>query len=186
MSAFESYEICPVNIVASGELDVEVDLQTLSTDIPQAQYDPDKYHGLYFRFDEDLPLITLYRSGKYIITGAKSETQLEKARTHVLTELHRVGLLNTQEDTGFRVQNIVCQADMGGPVNLNAVMIALGMEDTEYEPEQFPGLIYRPSNFNCVLLIFSSGKVILTGGTNPDVIIEAYTSTARELNSKIQ
>jgi transcription initiation factor TFIID TATA-box-binding protein len=156
MSALESYEICPVNIVVSGELDVEVDLQTLSTDIPQAQYDPDNYHGLYFRFDEDLPLITLYRSGKYIITGAKSETQLKKARTHVFTELHRVGLLNTQEVTGFRVQNIVCQADMGGPVNLNAVMIALGMEDTEYEPEQFSGPIYRPSSFNCVLLIFSS------------------------------
>lgn len=182
LTELNSSEIDVVNMVASGKLGVEIDIETLASDIPQAEYDREKYHGLYLRFDEDFPLSTIYRSGKYILTGAKSADQLLEARSLVLTELHQVGLLNVAEDSQFAIQNIVCQADLGESVDLNAIMIALGLENTEYEPEQFPGLVYRPEGFECVFLIFSSGKLIITGGSKPNAIVESYHETISELS----
>jgi transcription initiation factor TFIID TATA-box-binding protein len=51
-------------------------------------------------------------------------------------------------------------------VNLEALAIALGLENTEYEPEQFPAIIYRPPEFAVTLLVFSTGKVIVGGTTD--------------------
>ena len=67
-----------VNIVGSGALDVELDLKRLANDIdePVARYDPDEYLGMYLRFGDDEPLITVYRTDKYIITGTDSEEEL--------------------------------------------------------------------------------------------------------------
>ena len=63
-----------VNVVGSGSLDLEFDLGKVSADLGSvAEYDPDKYPGMYIRFGDDSPLITLYRTGKYIVTGADSE-----------------------------------------------------------------------------------------------------------------
>ena len=44
----------------------------------------------------------------------------------------------------------------------------LGLENVEYEPEQFPGLVYRIKQPKVVVLIFSSGKLVITGGKSPE------------------
>jgi transcription initiation factor TFIID TATA-box-binding protein len=66
------------------------------------------------------------------------------------------------------VQNLVCTAELGGSLNLNALAIGLGLENTEYEPEQFPGLVYRPSEADSVILLFGSGRVVITGSPDLD------------------
>lgn len=68
-----------------------------------------------------------------------------------------------REETGFTVQNIVSTGELGTTVDLNAAAIRLGLEETEYDPEQFPGLIYRPTEHSVVLFVFANGKVIITG-----------------------
>lgn len=153
-----------VNVVASGSLGVELDLNAIAQELPEiVDYDPDKYPGAYFRFGESQPLITLYRTGKYIITGADSEVEAATTRKEFLQMLKDTSILSKAEDDWYRVQNYVCMADIGQSLNLSALAIGLGLEVTEYEPEQFPGLVYRPPEHDSVLLVFASGKVVITG-----------------------
>jgi len=128
-----------VNVVASGALDVELDLERLADDIgePVARYDPDKYPGMYLRFEEDAPLITVYRTGKFIITGADSEEESYALRERFLNLFSDMDVIEEPEDEWFTVQNYVCTAELGQDLNLNALAIGLGLEKTEYEPEQF-------------------------------------------------
>ncbi len=170
-----------VNVVGSGTLGVEIDLATLSTDIPAAEFDPANYHGMYLRFAEDAPLVTLYRSGKYIITGADSADELFELRNQVLEQFVEIGIISDDIDDGFSIQNFVCQGDTGRTVNLSAAAIGFGLERTEYEPEQFPGLVYRPDEYDCVLLLFGSGKVVITGAPEVSIAQQAFTDLLKRL-----
>lgn len=154
-----------VNMVSSGSLDLELDLETLSEEIgqPQAQYDPDKYPGMYFRFEKEAPLITVYRTGKYIITGPTSKEELFDLRERFLIFLSDIGVIENATDEWFSIQNYVCTEDLGKTLNLNALAIGLGLERTEYEPEQFPSLIYRPEGYDGVVLLFATGRIVITG-----------------------
>jgi transcription initiation factor TFIID TATA-box-binding protein len=84
-------------------------------------------------------------------------------------------------DYEFRHVTSVFMEDLGREVNLEALTIALGMEDTEYEPEQFPGLIYRPPEYEVTLLVFASGKIIVGGTTNRDEAKSAVRQLTDEL-----
>ena len=171
-----------VNVVASGSLGVEIDLEAVAGDLDDiVDYDPDKYPGAYFRFGGSAPLITLYRTGKYIVTGADSEEEAHTAREGFLGSLTDHGILPSAEDEWFRVQNYVCMSEVGGDLNLSALAIGLGLEVTEYEPEQFPGLVYRPAEHDSVLLVFGSGKVIITGATSIQAAEKAFDSLQRRL-----
>ena len=153
-----------VNIVASGSLGLEFDLEAVAEELAAiADYDPDQYPGMYLRFGEDDPLITVYRTGKYIVTGADSEEEAQAIRERFLNLLADNGMIEEPEDEWFRIQNLVCTAELGESLNLNALAIGLGLEKTEYEPEQFPGLIYRPPGADSVVLLFASGRTVITG-----------------------
>jgi transcription initiation factor TFIID TATA-box-binding protein len=172
-----------VNVVASGALDVELDLEAVARDLDDVvDYDPEKYPGAYVRFGDDEPLITLYRTGKYIITGASSEAEAGSLRDEFLTVLHRNGIVSNADDAWFTVQNYVCMADMERSLNLSALAIGLGLEVTEYEPEQFPGLVYRPHDHACVLLVFASGKVVITGASDMNTAGDAVTHLRKQID----
>jgi len=107
-----------VNVVASGALDVELDLATVARELDDVvDYDPEKYPGAYVRFGDDELLITLYRTGKYIITGASSEAESERLREEFLALLERHGIVSSAEDAWFSIQNYVCMADVGRSLN---------------------------------------------------------------------
>lgn len=156
-----------VNVVGSGSLDTEFELKRVADDIGSiAEYDPQKYPGMYLRFEDGAPLITLYRTGKFIVTGADSEEEAFAKREQFLELLSKNGMIPQPADEWFRIQNLVCTAELGESLNLSALAIGLGLEFTEYEPEQFPGLIYRPPGADNVVLLFASGRVVITGSPN--------------------
>ena len=165
-----------VNAVASGALNSELDLERLADDIgePVARYDPDKYPGLYLRIEDDAPLITIYRTGKYTITGADSESELYSLREQFLVLFSELGVIREPTDEEFAVQNYVCTGELDQELNLNALAIGLGLEKTEYEPEQFPGLTYRPDSHDCVVLLFATGKVVITGARTFDTAEQTF------------
>lgn len=164
-----------VNVVGSGSLTVELDLEQVADDIgPIAEYDPNKYPGAYLRFGEDIPLITFYRTGKYIVTGANSENEAYLIREQFLDLFADRGIIDTPDDEWFRIQNLVCTGELNHSLNLSALAVGLGLEWTEYEPEQFPGLIYRPPEADCVIMIFSSGRVVITGSSDLDAIESTF------------
>lgn len=169
-------EIQIVNIVGAGDLQQELNIEQVGKDIavPYSEYDPSNYHGLYLRPVEDGPLITVYRSGKYIVTGPSSLEELYGTNEKFLTKLGELDGVGEFEDTGFAVQNIVSTAELDDSVNLNALSISLGLEATEYEPEQFPGLIYRPAEYPVVLLVFATGKVVITGTADTEVTRKGF------------
>ncbi|WP_049985481.1 TATA-box-binding protein [Halobellus rufus] len=176
-----------VNVVASGALDVELDLAMVARELDDVvDYDPEKYPGAYVRFGDDEPLITLYRTGKYIITGASSEAESERLREEFLELLERHGIVSSAEDAWFSIQNYVCMADVGRSLNLSALAIGLGLEVTEYEPEQFPGLVYRPRDHECVLLVFATGKVVVTGASDVDTARDGFTHLREEIEDLLR
>ena len=59
--------------------------------------------------------------------------------------------------------------------------MALGLENIEYEPEQFPGLVFRMKDPKVVILIFSTGKVICTGARSKENVDQALKNMHREL-----
>jgi transcription initiation factor TFIID TATA-box-binding protein len=164
------------NVVGSGDVGVELDIAEVETDlpVPYTEYDPDNYHGLYIRLVEEGPLITLYRSGKYIISGCSGFEELYETNRAFLQTLTELDITDPSLETGFAVQNVVCTGELQRAVNLNTLSIGLGLEAVEYEPEQFPGLIYRPSGFPAVLLVFANGSAVITGAADVETAENAF------------
>lgn len=172
-----------VNAVGSGSLATEFDLEQVSRALgPVAEYDPEKYPGMYLRLSGDKPLITVYRTGKYIVTGAESEAELHRVQNQFLRLLSDEQIPASTTDDDFSVQNLVCTAELDEVQNLNALAIGLGLGETEYEPEQFPGLIYRSDDYPCVLLIFATGKVVITGSTDLEMATEAFDDLEKRID----
>ena len=158
-----------VNVIGSGSLRREFDLSVVAEDLGSvADFDPDKYPAMYIRFSDDAPLVTVYRTGKFIITGADSIEGLYELKDNLLDCLSSRGIIFEDDLEWFEVQNLVCTTVLADDLNLSALAVGLGLEQTEYEPEQFPGLIYRNPDFECVVLIFSTGKAVITGSSNLD------------------
>lgn len=156
-----------VNVVGSGSLGREFDLSAVARELGSiADFDPEKYPGMYIRFSDDSPLVTLYRTGKFIITGADSSEQLGAVKNRLVDLFESNGIVGEDDLEWFRIQNLVCTTVLGEELNLSALAIGLGLEKTEYEPEQFPGLIYRNEDLGCVVLIFSTGKAVITGSSD--------------------
>ncbi len=151
------------NVVASTGIGQELDLEALAEDLPGADFNPDNFPGLVYRTQEPKAAALIFRSGKIVCTGAKSIDDVHEALGIIFGKLRDLRI-PVEEDPEITVQNIVSSADLGHTLNLNALAIGLGLEDVEYEPEQFPGLVYRMDDPDVVILLFGSGKIVITGG----------------------
>ena len=151
------------NVVASTDIGIELDLQNVAMDLDGANYDPEQFPGLVYRTTDPKSAALIFRSGKIVCTGASSPDAVHESLDIVFGKLRAldIPIEGTPEIT---IQNIVASADLGVQLNLNAIAIGLGLEHIEYEPEQFPGLVYRLDDPEVVSLLFGSGKVVITGG----------------------
>ena len=171
------------NVVASSGIDRELDLERVAADLDGAEYDPARAPGLLYRTTAPKATSLVFRSGKIIVTGASSIENARTAINRVLAELDALGI-PVPDEPPITVQNIVASADLGQRLNLSAIAVGLGLEHVEYEPEQFPGLVYRLDEPSVVVLLFGSGKVVVTGGERPadaTAAIEAVMSRLTEL-----
>lgn len=169
-----------VNIAASGDLGREVDIEQMAADadIAETNYDP-RVNSLILRFEKDTSrLVFVYTTGSFIVRGGDSFDQLDETYQRFLDLLEGLGI---DADPDLQVKNVVCTGDLRQSVDLNELAIRLGMESTEYEPEQFPGLVYRPSESPCVLLVFSTGKVVITGGKQLEDAQDAFRCLRDEI-----
>jgi transcription initiation factor TFIID TATA-box-binding protein len=152
-----------VNAVGGSELNEELDLNELYLEFSgdEVRYDPEHWPGLYVRFSSGSPAVMIFRTGKYNIAGADSITRLKKTNEKLLARLHELGLGKGSSE--FDVRNLVFLGKYNRELNLGQLAVGLGLENTEYEPEQFPGVLYKQPDVTGTFLIFRSGKVILTG-----------------------
>jgi len=169
------------NIVASAKVADSMDPADLALKIPDAEYDRKRFPGAVVRLSDPRLAFLLFGSGKVVITGAKSLADLKKG-TIRLRDLLRSQGIQTPDEIPFTVQNIVTSADLGTPINLNKIVLGLNLERVEYEPEQFPGLVYRIDEPKVVVLIFGSGKLIITGGRVPEDAERTVTKILADLH----
>jgi len=184
MGNFES-EVEVVNIAATGDLGVEIDIEQVveDVDLEVANYDP-KFNAAFLRFKEDEELVILYTSGKYILRGGDDFDRMHDINSQFLNVLSGLGA--PIQNPEFEVKNVVCVGDLEQSINLNSIIITLGLEHTEYEPEQFPGVVYRPLESPCVLLLFGSGKVVITGGASRETAQEVFNLLRQKLSSTLK
>lgn len=175
-------DITAVNIVGVGLLEQEFDLNCLATSLPgNVQYEPEMHPGLYLRVENHRPLIIIYRTGKFIVTGAKSEEEVHSTKDATINVLSEV----TQQPVNlkeFELCNYVLSGDLGTELDLNAISVGLGLESTEYNPETIAAVLYTPEEANCTIMIFRSGKVNIVGESSRTRSEQAF----RELNDKIR
>lgn len=179
-SEIEDYGINVSNITASFDLEGEYDRTRLAEDLKNAEYDPNKHRSLIFRSSHIGNFtILLPPSGRVSIAGAKSAEDIHDGISEFLSELNSLGI--NPDHSQVQVENIVATADLGRQINLEKAILVLGLELTEYEPEQFPGVIYRQEN-GPVTLIFHNGKMVITKADTYEAILEGYHHVRRELN----
>jgi len=153
------------NVVASSTLNVVVDLERAATKLKNVEYEPEQFPGLVFHLDEPKTASLIFGSGKIVCTGAKSIEEVHTAIKRTVQKIKEAGI-KAPDNPPIVVQNIVASASLNAELNLDA--IAVRLERTEYEPEQFPGLVYRLTAPKVVVLLFGSGKMVCTGAKSPD------------------
>ena len=169
------------NMVATTLLCKKLDLTSLSKSLEGAQYDTERFPGLVCRILNPKASILLFGSGKVVCTGAKNLDGVRAAIDQFVKQMEAIGVPVTRKPE-ITVQNIVATADLGCVINLNAIAVSLSLEKVEYEPEQFPGLVYRMDTPKVVMLIFGSGKIVCTGARKTEDIELAVERITKELS----
>jgi transcription initiation factor TFIID TATA-box-binding protein len=160
------------NVVASTALSTQLDLRVIADQLDGAEYAPDEFPGLIYRLKKPKTAILLFHSGKVVCTGGKSQKDVEESIRTISRMVRKTGQKVTSRPE-IEIQNIVSTADLESDLDLNAIAVTLGLDRVEYEPEQFPGLVYRLEKPRVVILLFGSGKLVLTGARKPSDAQEA-------------
>jgi len=158
------------NIVATTSLGTKVPLVKLVRSQANTEYNPEQFPGLVLRIKKPKSAVLVFSSGNLVCTGTKSTTQVNLVIAQVIRQLRKIGV-KVKGKPKISVQNIVASGSINLTLNLNK--LALVLENTEYEPEQFPGLVYKLDEPNATFLLFSNGKLVCTGTKNRKQLDEA-------------
>ena len=167
------------NIVATTSLEKEVSLTKLARTQPNTEYNPDTFPGLVLRVKKPKSAVLVFSSGNLVCTGTKSVSQVREVIQQVIKQLKKVGV-NVTIKPKITVQNIVASGAINLDLNLNT--LALELENTEYEPEQFPGLVYKLEDPTATFLLFSNGKLVCTGTKNKQQLEDSM----KQLNKNVR
>ena len=170
------------NIVASTAFADKLDLDIIIHSVEGAEYEPEQFPGLVYKLNNPKTATLLFKSGKANCTGAKNIEDVRKSIDIIAKTLRKLGV-KVYKNPEITVQNMVATADLGGELNLTETAMALGLENIEYEPEQFPGMVYRIREPKVVMLLFSTGKIVCTGAKSVEDVSKAAEKLSKELDS---
>ncbi len=169
------------NVVACATLNQKIDLNAVVKGYPGVEYRPKRFPGLVFRLKRPKTATLIFSTGKMVCTGAKSEKESRRAVMTVVKELKKGGIIIISKPD-LKVVNIVASARLGGKIDLEKAVFTLGK--AMYEPEQFPGLIYRMDEPKVVILIFASGNLVCTGAKREQDVHDAVYKLHRILEEQ--
>ncbi|MBN2015195.1 MAG: TATA-box-binding protein [Candidatus Altiarchaeota archaeon] len=164
------------NMVSAITIDQKIDLKKFSETVKGLEYNPDRFPGIVYRIKEPKLAMLIFSSGKIICTGARSQEDIKVAVQKLKSKLAEGGIV-VKKEPEVKVQNIVASANMD--VNVNLDILAMECDNTEYEPEQFPGLVFSLDEPKTVMLIFRSGKMIITGAKTSEEVDRAAEKTKK-------
>jgi len=166
------------NIVATTSLGKPISLTKLAKTLVNTTYNPDQFPGVILRIKEPKSAVLVFSSGNLVCTGTKSIQQVKLVIDTVIKQLRRINVRITDKPK-INVQNIVASGSINIMLNLN--LLALDLENTEYEPEQFPGLVYKLMNPTATFLLFSNGKLVCTGTKTRQQLDESMTQLIKNI-----
>lgn len=162
------------NMVAKTDLETSIDLRRFVSAVTGMEYNPENFPGVIYRLKEPKMALLIFSSGKVVITGATEKSHIKLALSRLKEKLEEADIACKKEPL-VEIENIVASAELGVGVNLD--LLALESFNVEYEPEQFPGLVYRLEDPKTTILVFRSGKIVITGAKSLDVLESAALKT---------
>lgn len=174
-------DIKVVNIVVSSSLEHDIPLEKMAATLSNTEYNPEQFPGLVIRIKEPKTSALIFSSGKIVCTGARSMDKVKEAIKKIIKSLEKINVKITIEPE-IKIQNIVASGSVGMDLNLNT--LAMKLENTEYEPEQFPGLVYKLPGAKATFLLFSNGKIVCTGTKSEDevhVVVEKLIENLKKV-----
>ncbi len=163
-------QITLVNQVLTGDLGKKLKLESISSKLSSTEYNPDQFPGLVLRIKNPKASMLLFSSGKIVCAGTKSMDDANKAVNTAIKSLNKLGY-KISPNPVLKVQNMVFYGTLGFTLNLNNLVMKL--DNTEYEPEQFPGLVYKITDPVASFLIFSNGKIVVAGTKSKETVDKA-------------
>ena len=168
------------NVVATVVMEIteKIDLTKIARKFEDVEYNPERFPGLVMRITDPKATFLIFSTGKMVITGLRRADEASPGVKKIIKSIKKAGINVSNPE--ITIQNIVASGDLHTFIDLN--MAAIVMENAMYEPEVFPGLIYRMKDPKTVFLIFSTGKVVCTGAKNKKFVKEAFI----KLNEKVR
>jgi transcription initiation factor TFIID TATA-box-binding protein len=171
------------NVVASTFVNQKIDLVSFASRVEDAEYNKERFPGVVYRTKDPKVAALIFGSGKIVCTGAKSIEDVKAGIGKVFDRMQSLGI-KVPQNPEIKIQNIVASANLGSDqMDLDAIAAALGLENVEYEPEMFPGLVYRLDSPKVVTLLFGSGKVVIAGGKSKEDVALALDKVTKELDN---
>ena len=167
-------QLAPRNVVCVTKITDALDLPALAAAIDGADYNPKTFPGMIVRMSAPKAAALVFNSGKLVLTGLPHPDAIGPAFAAVLEDLRTAGAELDPAPRQPRIVNLVASGNLRAPVALHHLALARNLENIEYEPEQFPGLVYRCETVRAVALVFGSGAIVVTGATGiPDAATAA-------------
>ena len=176
----KKFNIRVENIVACADFKVKIPLEKVVSKMDGMEYEPEQFPGLVYRMKKPKAAALIFGSGKIVCTGARSTRDVNIVFNKVVSVVEKVGV-KVPKVYKKQVENIVASAKLHGKLNLDT--IAFNLENSEYEPEQFPGLVYRMKVPKVAFLLFGSGKIVITGGRTVTDVETAVLKVSKKLKS---
>jgi len=159
-----------VNIVVSTSLEHDIPLEKMASTLSNTEYNPEQFPGLVIRVKEPKTSALIFSSGNVVCTGARTMGEVKESIKKIIKSLQKINVHITVEPK-IKIQNIVASGAVGMDLNLN--VLAMKLNNTEYEPEQFPGLVYKLKEAKATFLLFSNGKIVCTGTKSEQEVHDA-------------
>ena len=172
----KEYEV--VNIVVSTNLQHTIPLEKMAATLANTEYNPEQFPGLVIRIKDPKTSALIFSSGNVVCTGARSMEKVHLAIKRIIESLEKINIF-IKIKPEIKIQNIVASGSIGMKLNLN--VLAMKLENTEYEPEQFPGLVYKLMEAKATFLLFSNGKVVCTGTKSEEEVGKAMDMLVERL-----
>jgi len=168
------------NVVAFAVLNRKISLNKLVEKMNNTEYNPERFPGLVYRISNPRASALIFSTGKIVCTGTKTTEMAKEATNKVVDDIRKAGIPMPKKFT-IIIENIVASTKIEAKPKLMLEDMAIQMDEVEYDPERFPGLVYRMRNPRIVFLLFGSGKIICAGGRNIEDIHKALGKLKKRL-----
>ena len=167
------------NIVVTTKIAESLDLNRLAEEIPYSKYNPEEVQALIIHFKNPTTAVMLFSNGNVVFTGPRNNDEVDEIIKMLSDKLKAIGV-EVYPKPEINIKNIVASADLKKNFDLNSIANSIG--NAEYNPELFPGLIYKTDAPNTVILLFNSGKIVCNGKESEE-ISTAIDNMTNELSS---